>query len=156
MQDLKEHGPHGVEAAVALLNDSATAKDHCQSGPQSLSLVVTDAHHLRPKGCGAAKPLCNNDTISWIGETRIALLSLGSGSQIDAWSCADAILNCGTEASLVERASDLYLWLPIKTSKQDRSSLKKCLPLALKFLSSHLKEGRKVLVQDKDGVFCMW
>ena len=45
-------------------------------------------------------------------------------------------------------------WVPVKSSKQDKYSLQQALPRALPFLSRHLEQGHKVLVQDDTGMQC--
>ncbi|MEW5306718.1 MAG: hypothetical protein WDW36_009162 [Sanguina aurantia] len=51
------------------------------------------------------------------------------------------------EAAAVAAAAR-YLWLPLLHAKQHRSGLTDALPRALRFVSSHLAAGRRVLITD--------
>lgn len=64
--------------------------------------VLTDQHHLAPRGCGGAEGSAQQHVIAaapgafWVGGTGLAVGNLEGASPADVWRAFDAVLCCGT------------------------------------------------------------
>ncbi|KAG9449096.1 hypothetical protein H6P81_009061 [Aristolochia fimbriata] len=88
--------------------------------------------------------ICQPSSMFWLGPTNLAV---GSTQHVaNLAEEVDCILNCDQELIPIFQSSDIYLHLPMVSSKLDQFSLRRKLPTALSFAQMNLRQKRKLLI----------
>ena len=88
----------------------------------------------------------------WISSTGFAIGDQQAGVPPGCWNHFDAIINCGSEAFDVDKEKYAYLFLDIPEGKKGQSRLLDCIPRALEFSESCIKQKKRVLVHCLHGI----
>lgn len=92
---------------------------------------------------------CYDRTIFWIGSTNVAV---GSTRLVMQLSSVESMLNCDEESlSHCQHSAEDFLHVPMVSSKFDRFSLLRSLPVALDFAKMNLNKGKRLVICCKDG-----
>lgn len=128
----------GMLSALLSKTGAAAAAAACEAA--DVAAHMQPAAELQPGGSDAssdASSVCSSSYSSVCSEDGL-LAGLGACSAAGAGGCGGSSL-------------PRLKWLPIESSKRDRSSLKDNLQQALEFVSAHLAAGHTVLLHDVEG-----
>ncbi|MCO5563463.1 hypothetical protein L7F22_017105 [Adiantum nelumboides] len=122
----------------------ALCKDDNEAQQEKQRLLEADI-----KSCIGAAQASQTSTISWIGETNLAVGSASCGQSAKIGRLVDCVIECGIKTCW--HSSKASLFLPVVDSKHDRFSLQKNLFQAIAFAKENILQKRSVLIICTNG-----
>ncbi|KAM0933659.1 putative tRNA A64-2'-O-ribosylphosphate transferase, protein-tyrosine phosphatase, rit1 [Dioscorea sansibarensis] len=162
--DLIDSGPDLCKSKVAEIVERERVY-HAHRGEFSPQVTVKPQKLLASNSCASHKELLLTDfessmnslgvrspsaesSLSWVGSTNIVVTS----TLYAVSGHVDCVLNCDSKLSSFSfLPADMYMHLPIATSKFDRFSIINNLPAAISFAKSKLTQGNKLLICCENG-----
>ncbi|TPX31028.1 hypothetical protein SmJEL517_g05568 [Synchytrium microbalum] len=105
--------------------------------------LVTNQNTVSSDSIGSNSKISTNTSSSWIFQSATLSIAVGnraSGRPPECWQHYGAVINCGAP-EFEHPDSRKYLYLPIPEGKKGAQQLEECIPVAIGFVRSLLKDG---------------